>query len=255
MNERLKSEDETLDTFYRGRILVLQKKEGYRFSVDAPLLADFIQTSAREELLELGSGNGIVSLLVSIKPFKHITAVEIQSSLAELARKNVRLNSLEEKITIVEGDFCRFESRKKFDVVFSNPPYIKRKTGQLSPSLERSVAKHELACTLADVVEKTGELLKKEGRSYFIYPEKRRDEFLEEMRKAGLKLRRIRQVFSHKNEPPRWFLAECGFFPGKPELLPPFFLYNEEGVYSKQAQKIFSGRILDEQEKKDFPVE
>ncbi|MFQ6068994.1 MAG: tRNA1(Val) (adenine(37)-N6)-methyltransferase [Candidatus Aminicenantales bacterium] len=244
----LKNENETLDTFYRGKILVLQKKKGYRFSVDAPLLADFVRTDASEELIELGAGNGIVSLLVSIKPFKHITAVEIQHSLADLARRNVKLNSLEEKIAVVEDDFRSFEPGKKFDVVFSNPPYIKKKTGQLSPSFEISLAKHELKCTLSDLLGKTAQLLKREGRAYFIYPFKRRDDFMEEMKKAGLRLRRIREVFSRKNEPPRWFLAEGGFFGPKTELLPPFFLYNENGVYSEEAQKIFSGRGFDGQE-------
>jgi tRNA1(Val) A37 N6-methylase TrmN6 len=92
---QLKGEDETLDSFYRGSILVLQKKEGYRFSVDAPLLADFVKTKRSDEILELGAGNGIISLLLSIKPFKHITAVEIQGSLADMARRNVKLNNLE----------------------------------------------------------------------------------------------------------------------------------------------------------------
>ena len=96
----LKSDEETLDTFYHGRILILQKKKGYRFSVDSPLLADFIQTRETDELLELGAGSGIISLLLSIKPFKHITGVEIQETLADLALRNVALNKLEKKIYI-----------------------------------------------------------------------------------------------------------------------------------------------------------
>jgi len=116
LTSQLKAEDETLDTFYSGRILVLQKKKGYRFSVDAPLLADFIRTKISDELLELGSGNGIISLLLSMKPFKTITAVEIQESLADLARRNVKLNSLEEKIRVVEKDLRTFRLQKKYDI-------------------------------------------------------------------------------------------------------------------------------------------
>ena len=112
LDKKMKEEDETLDSFYLGRILVLQKKRRYRFSVDAPLLADFIKTKASEELLELGTGNGIVSLLLSIKPFQHITAVEIQESLADLARRNVFLNNLEGKITIIQEDLRNFRSEK-----------------------------------------------------------------------------------------------------------------------------------------------
>ena len=83
----IKGEDETLDTFYRGRIQILQKKKGYRFSVDAPLLADFIQTRPEDDLLELGTGNGIISLLLSLKACNHITSLEIQGSLFLLAQK------------------------------------------------------------------------------------------------------------------------------------------------------------------------
>ena len=124
MSNPLKGEDESLDAFYLGRISVLQKKKGYRFSVDAPLLADFIQTRHSDEILELGPGNGIVSLLLSIKPFKHITAVEIQESLTDLARRNIKLNNLEERISVVREDLCCYRPGKKFDVIFSNPPYI-----------------------------------------------------------------------------------------------------------------------------------
>jgi len=114
LKRNVKGKDETLDTFYSGRILVLQKKEGYRFSVDAPLLADFIRTRGSDELLELGAGNGIISLLLSIKPFRHITAVEIQAPLADLARRNVKLNNLEEKISgCNEKDPRAFKERRE----------------------------------------------------------------------------------------------------------------------------------------------
>ena len=136
----MKGEDETLDSFYRGSILVLQKREGYRFSVDAPLLADFIQTKRSDEILELGAGNGIISLLLSIKPFKHIAAVEIQEALADIARRNVILNNLERKISIIREDLRQYHPGKKFDVIFSNPPYIKKGEGHLSSSLEKSIA-------------------------------------------------------------------------------------------------------------------
>ena len=119
LRSQLKGENETLDSFYRGRILVLQKKEGYRFSVDAPLLADFIQTKRSDEILELGAGNGIISLLLSIKPFRHITAVEIQEALADIARRNVKLNNLERKISIIRDDLRQYYPGKKFDVIFN----------------------------------------------------------------------------------------------------------------------------------------
>ena len=243
LTSQLKAKDETLDTFYSGRILVLQKKKGYRFSVDAPLLADFVRTKASDELLELGTGNGIISLLLSIKPFKTITAVEIQKSLADLARRNVKLNSLEEKIQIIEEDLRAFQPEKKFDVIFSNPPYIKEETGHLSPSAEKSVAKHELKCNINDIVKKTQELLRAEGRADFIYPACRRDDFTRALKAYGLEIKTMRFILPRKGTPPNLFLAEVGFSSQKPELLPPFILYDDKGEYTPEANKVFQGRI------------
>src|SRR5512143_2899300 len=143
---------ETLGTFYHGRIGVLQAKKGYRFSVDAPLLADFIRTGLDDEALELGAGNGIISLLLSVKPFRKITAVEIQEGLADLARRNVELNGLGGRIEIVLADWRTFEPGRTYDLIFSNPPYIKRSTGFLSASAERSAAKHELHGGVAEIL-------------------------------------------------------------------------------------------------------
>jgi tRNA1Val (adenine37-N6)-methyltransferase len=241
----LKGDDETLDTFYQGRVLVLQKKKGYRFSVDAPLLADFIQTEAPEELLELGTGNAIISLLLSIKPFRRIVALEIQDSLADLARRNVRLNRLENLVAVVQGDLRTFDPGRKFDVIFSNPPYIKNRGGQVSASEEKSIAKHELKCTIFDIMRKTAKLLKGNGRAYFIYSAKREKDFREAMEKNGLKLKTFRQVQPRRGSEANFFLAECRFSSAGVEFRAPFILYGGDGQYTGEAQKIFSGRTSD----------
>lgn len=243
LNNRLKGEDETLDSFYLGRVLVLQKKSGYRFSVDAPLLADFIQTAESDELLELGSGSGIVSLLLSIKPFKHITAVEIQESLADLASRNIRLNKLEGKISIIRKDLLCFRPKKKFDIVFSNPPYIKKNKGHLGPSLEKSIAKHELKVDIFGIMRKTGELLKKKGRAYFIFRAERKEDFMQAARMSGLKVRLIRYVCPRPSGPPNLFLTECDFTSQQERVLSPFILYDEEDNYTSEAEEIFRGRV------------
>jgi len=234
--------DETLDSFYRGRILVLQKKKGYRFAVDAPLLADFIRTEPTDEALELGTGNGIIPLLLSIKPFRHITAVEIQETLADLARRNVRLNGLEDRISVIRRDFRDYRPRKKFDTIFSNPPYIKKKTGFLSASVEKSVAKHEIKCDILDVMRKTGELLKAEGRAYFIYPAKRQEELAKAAATSGLAVRALRFVLPRAGDLANVFLAECGFGAGSARTLRPLILYDERGAYTPEVRKIFEGR-------------
>ncbi|MFP4082991.1 MAG: tRNA1(Val) (adenine(37)-N6)-methyltransferase [Candidatus Aminicenantes bacterium] len=240
---RIKGQDETLDSFYHGRIRVLQKKKGYRFSVDSPLLADFIRTEPRDEILDLGAGNGIISLLLSIKPFQHITAVEIQQSLADLARRNVSLNKLGGKITVINQDLRAFNPLRNFDVIFSNPPYIQEKQGQLSSQQEKSIAKHELKCNIFDIMHKTSELLKRKGRAYFVFPAKRGQDFREALHSSGLKMKARRLVKPRPEEAPHWFLAECGFLSPQEIILPPLVLFNERGGYTPEVKEIFSGRI------------
>jgi len=237
------AEDESLDAFYHGRIKVLQKRRGYRFALDAPLLADFIHTTEDDELLELGTGNGIISLLLSIKPFKHITAVEVQASLADLARRNVKHNHLEKRMSIVEQDLLQFWPDKKYDVIFSNPPYHKRSEGHLSFSTEKSIAKHELKCTIFDIMQKTSVLLKRKGRAYFVFPEKRKDDITEAAEMNGLKMKSRRSVYARLNGKPNLFLVECDFLSKKVIQQPALILYDEEGNYSQETQEIFSGRL------------
>jgi tRNA1(Val) A37 N6-methylase TrmN6 len=238
---RLKREDETLDSFYHGRILVLQKRKGYRFSVDAPILADFIETREGEELLEIGGGCGIISLLLSLKPWKHITCLEIQPSLADLARRNVALNQLEGKITVVEADIRDYRPGKKFDVIFSNPPYFRLRSGWLGRCEERALARHEISVRASEVMEKMVEWLKPEGRGYLIYPINRYKEIMELLARHGLKTWRLRLVFSKVDRPPRFFLVEAGRLEKPMMAMPPLILFEPEGHYTEEAKRIFAG--------------
>lgn len=238
----MKDGDETLDPFYHGKVRVLQKRKGYRFSVDAPLLADFIRTDPPDEILELGAGSGVISLLLSIKPFRHITAVEVQADLADLARRNVALNGLEDRIRIVEADLRSFDPGKTFDVVFSNPPYIRGGGGRLSLSEEKSVAKHEIKCDIHDIMRKTRAFLKTDGRAYFIYPEKRRKDLADAVNAHDLKLKTIRPICPREGRAANLFLVECDRVSPTTRVLPPFILYGRDGKYTAEAEAVFSGR-------------
>jgi tRNA1(Val) A37 N6-methylase TrmN6 len=246
--ETPRPDGETLDTFYRGRIRVLQKKKGYRFSVDAPLLADFIRTRADDEALELGTGSGIISLLLSVKPFRRIVALEIQEGLADLARRNVELNGLGERIEVVRADLRAYEPGRRFDLIFSNPPYIRKAAGFLSFSAEKSAAKHELHGDVRDILKRTAEWLTPEGRACFIYTEKRRADFLAAVGWSGLRLRRIRSVHPRAGDPANLFLTELGLgagaeaATGEPEIMPPLVLFAPDGRYTDEAEAIFAGR-------------
>jgi tRNA1Val (adenine37-N6)-methyltransferase len=237
-----KNRDESQDTFYHGRIIVCQKKEGYRFSVDAPILADFIRTEKTDRCLELGTGCGIISLLLSIKPFRHITALEIQESLADLAKRNVRSNHLEKRIRVIQGDFLDFRPSRKFDVVFSNPPYIKAQRGRMSAAAEKWVAKHEVKCDILGIMEKTAALLKKNGRAYFIFTAKRIPEFAQAAEQAGLGIHTKRLVYPRRETLPNFLLTQCILPPCRERILPPLFLFDEAGDYTPEAKEIFAGR-------------
>jgi tRNA1Val (adenine37-N6)-methyltransferase len=246
--ETLRLDGETLGTFYHGRIRVLQKKKGYRFSVDAPLLADFIRTKADDEALELGTGSGVISLLLSVKPFRRIVALEIQEGLADLARRNVELNGLGDRVEVVHADLRTYEPGRRFDLIFSNPPYIRKATGFLSRSEEKSAAKHELNGDIEDIMEKTAAWLEPGGRACFVYPEKRRVDFARAADRRGFRILRFRQVLPRASAPANLFLAELGLAGGagaaaaEPEVMPPLMLFSPDGKYTDEAEAIFSGR-------------
>lgn len=251
---------ETLDTFYHGRIRVLQKRKGYRFSVDAPLLADFIRTRRTDDVLEVGTGSGVISLLLGGRPFRRITAIEIQRGLAALAGRNFALNGLEDRINVVRADYRQFRPGRKFDLVFSNPPYIEKAGGSLSRVTEKSVARHEVRGGIDDLMRKTAEWLKPAGRACFVFPERRRKDFLAAAAANGLRGRRWRSVRPRAGEPPNLFLAELGLGPGGGkketrgrraaaalggpgvEIMPPLVLFRRAGGYTAEAEAIFSGR-------------
>lgn len=234
--------DETLDTFYHGRIRVLQKRNGFRFSVDAPLLADFIRFKAHHRLCELGTGCGIISLLLSERPFRHLTALEIQPDLADLAERNVRLNHLEAHIRILRVDLMEFSPETKFDIVFSNPPYIRRNQGHISASKEKAIAKHELTCDIFDIMQKTETIMRKNGRAFFVFPVKRQEEFSQAVKRNRLSIRKIRFVLPRREARPNLFLAECASGSGTMETVSPLILYNDDGRYTEEAEDIFSGK-------------
>ena len=237
----LRRDDETLDAFYHGRVRVFQRKKGYRFSVDAPLLADFIRTRAEDEALDLGAGSGIISLLLSVRPLKSITALEIQPGLADLARRNVELNGLGRRIEVVEADLRSYEPGRRFTLIFSNPPYIRKATGFLSGSAEKSAAKHELHGEISEIIRKTAEWLVPEGRACFVYPEKRRADFSRAADARGFRILRFRQVRPRASEPANLFLVELGFAAVEPEIMPSLVLFGPDGKYTADAEAVFAG--------------
>jgi len=206
------SPDETLDPFSNGALQILQKKKGYRFSVDALLLSQFIRLRKGEKAIDLGTGCGILPLLLSKTTKAHsIVGIEIQRGLADLARKNVALNRLQKRVTIFRYDFKKLAEVFRpgsFDVVFSNPPYRKDLTGRLNPSLEKAIARHEIEGTIDDLIRVANYLLPAKGRCYLIYSPSRAIDLLIALRHHQLEPKRLQVVHPRIGEQAKFILVE-----------------------------------------------
>jgi tRNA1Val (adenine37-N6)-methyltransferase len=235
--------DETLDSIKDIRLF--QAKNGYRFSVDALLLENFISAKRLEKGIELGAGSGIISILLAkrLKGSK-IIAVEIQNNLAERATRNVNLNGLDERIEILQKDIKDLKKiypANKFDFVFSNPPFRKTKTGRLSIYEERAVARHEVEITLPDLIKTAAYLIKHSGKFFLIYHPFRLAELISLLQKAKLEPKRMRFVHSKMGEEAKMVLIEAVKGSGTwLKIAPPLYIYEKGNAYTSELTKILS---------------
>ena len=203
---------ETLDSFLNGKLQIIQKKKGYRFSIDAVLLSQFVRVRRNERVIDLGTGCGVLPLLLSQTTKAHSFAgVEIQEELAARAKKNVILNRLEDRISIVRRDFRELKEvypPGSFHIVLSNPPYRKDWTGRVNPSMEKAIARHEIKGTLEDLISIASYLLPPRGRVYLIFPAWRTVDLLVALRRAKLEPKRMQFVHPRIDEQAKFVLTE-----------------------------------------------
>jgi tRNA1Val (adenine37-N6)-methyltransferase len=215
---------ETVDTFVNGRLQIIQSRKGYRFSIDALLLADIV--------VDLGAGCGIISLLLAIqKKPGFMVGLELQNELVSQAQRNVALNELEEKITVIQADLRHLPLSTGFaDIVVCNPPYRRAQSGRINPDVGKAIARHEIAASLDAVLAASTALLKGKGRLALIYPANRLAETLTKMRRARLEPKRLQLVFPDSASEAKLALIE-GRLRARPGLkvLPPIF---GQGDYS-----------------------
>ena len=206
------SSGETLDTFFDGSLQILQGKKGYRFSLDAVLLSRFARIRRAETVIDLGTGNGILPLLLSKTTKAHsFVAIEIQKELAEYAQQNVILNHLEARISILHQDYRNLREAfppGSFDVVISNPPYRKYRTGRLNPSTEKAIARHEMKGTIEELVAIAAYLLRPKGRCYLIFSASRAVDLLALLRKQKLEPKGLQFVHPHTGADAKFILTE-----------------------------------------------
>ncbi|MEA3358800.1 MAG: methyltransferase [Thermodesulfobacteriota bacterium] len=228
--------DEAIDTFLNGRLKIIQSSHGYRFSVDALLLAEFVSVKNDDYVVDLGAGCGIISLLIAInREVKFIFGVEIQEGLASQARRNVVLNHLEEKISITRGDLRNLPINPgSANVVICNPPYRKGKSGRVNPDPCKAIARHEIAANLNDILNAGKTLLELGGKLALIYPANRLTEIFIKMRTHGLEPKRLQIIYPDAASNAKLAMIE-GRHTGNPgvKILPPIF---GQGNFSIEAQ-------------------
>lgn len=234
---------ETLETLNIGNLQYIQPKRGYRFSVDAILLADFVKVKPDERIIDLGTGSGILPMLIAVlTPAQEIVGLEIQQRLAQIAKRNVRLNALDDRIQILEGDLrqiSRFFRAGTFDVLCSNPPYRKVGSGRINPEDELAMARHEIACSLSDLLAAWKYLVKPGGKVFVIYLPERLSELFAGLTASQLEPKRLRCVHSARQTPASLALVEAqrDALPGL-IVLPPLFLYTNGQKYSEETKHI-----------------
>ena len=226
---------------------LLQQEKGYRSALDPFLLADFVRLGKGDRAIDLGTGNGIIPILLAARQGEaQLVGLEIQPELIDLARQNITLNDLtrERRIQIVEGDIREVSSlfsRGSYDVVVGNPPFRKLGDGRLNPDPSKAIARHELTLTLGELVAGAEYLLKDKGRFAIIYHPGRLVELLAQMEKLGIRPHRLRLVHSTSQSPAKMVLLD-GIKSGRCplEVMPPLLIYNQPHEYSPELERIFS---------------
>lgn len=237
-------EGERIDDLQRNGYRIIQSKDGFCFGMDAVLLSGFARVREREHVLDLGTGTGIIPILLEAKtPGEHFTGLEIQKKSADMARRSVELNDLSDRISIVEGDIKEAVSmfgRASFDVVTSNPPYMTGNHGLVNPELPKAIARHEVLCTLEDVIGQASGLLRENGRFYMVHRPFRLAEIMTMMVKYHLEPKRMKLVYPYIDKEPNMVLIE-GLKGGKSRITveKPLIVYKEPGVYTDEIYDVY----------------
>lgn len=241
-------EDETLDDLQLKGIHVIQKKDAFRFGVDAVLLANFAKVRRNAKVVDLCTGTGIIPFILAGKTYaSDIIGVEIQEEFVDMANRSVQYNNLENKIKFISGDLKDvhlIKSIPKVDIVTVNPPYKLHNSGLINLNDKNAIARHEICCTLEDVIMACRILLKDSGRMYMVHRPDRLADILCIMRKHRIEPKRIRMVHPSVNKAPNIVLIE-GQRDGGAFLKweSPLYVHTEDGGYTQEITDMYnSGR-------------
>lgn len=237
-------EQERLDELHRNGYYIIQNPKKFCFGMDAVLLSGFVRVKQQETVLDLGTGTGIIPILLEAKTQgAHFTGLEIQPESADMARRSVLYNKLEDKINIEIGDIKDASGQfgaSSFHVVTTNPPYMTGQHGLTNPNTAKAIARHEILCSLEDVIRESARILKPQGRFYMVHRPFRLAEILVLMHQYGIEPKRMQLVYPFVDKEPNMVLLE-GLRGGNPRITveKPLIVYQAPGVYTEEIYDIY----------------
>lgn len=235
---------ERIDELQRNGYRIIQNPERFCFGMDAVLLSGFARAKKQERCMDLGCGNGIIPILMEAKTEgKHFTGLEIQPESADMARRSVALNGLQDRIDIVEGDIkdaSKIFGASSFHVVTTNPPYMTAQHGLTNVYEAKTIARHEVLCNLEDIIRESARLLMPGGRFYMVHRPFRLAEIISLMVQYRMEPKRMRLVYPYVDREPNMVLIE-GLRGGKSRMTveKPLIVYKEPGKYTDEIYDVY----------------
>jgi tRNA1Val (adenine37-N6)-methyltransferase len=240
----MEAADIELHSLFEGRLNLYQYKAGYRFSIDTLLLAAFARERLRGRVADLGTGSGVLPILLARSSvITSLTGFEIQPDLADLARRNIELHQLGQRVSIEQADIKDIrllQTSESFEAVIANPPFYPLGSGRINPGSQDAAARHELLATLEDFVSAASYLIKNGGKFCAIFPANRSADLICTMRGNKIEPKVLRCVHSREGEPAVLLLIEGIKNAGsQTTILPPLIIYSAGKTYSQEARRIF----------------
>ncbi len=235
-------DDETIDELNKVKKQIIQKKTGFRFAIDAVLIANFLSLKNTKTVLDIGTGTGIIPILLSNAIYvEKIYGVEIQEDIADMARRSVIYNKLEEKISVINKDVREFKNDFKVDLIVSNPPYMKVKEGKISDNEQKAISRHELKLTFDELVKSARRILKSGGSFNIVHRIRRFEEVIKILNENKFYTKRLRIVYSKPGKDAILFMIEA-IKDRKCELTinEPIYLYDKNDEFSSEVMSYYN---------------
>lgn len=247
----LKDNERIDDLEYKG-LKIIQSKKGFCFGIDSVLLSDFAKEIKKDsKVLDLGTGTGIISILLCGKTkLKHITGVEIQKEVCDMAKRSIKLNNLEERFDIINEDLNNLSKilpANSFDAIVTNPPYKKENTGLKSKDQVQLVSRHEIMCNINDIAKVASNLLNNNCSIYMVHRPDRIIDVIEAFRKYKLEPKKMRFIYPKITKEPNLVLIKAT--KGAKEFLKiekPLIVYNQNGTYTEEILEIYNKKCNEE---------